>query len=103
MDLTAKNIFKRGFITYFLNYDQTKEVRTKILGLKVFAYIVEEARGANSNFKILVCSPLVWLARRASLKQDLDFLIKVMYGIKMQCNFQSSATMYKPSLPNPQV
>ena len=48
--------------------DQTKEVRTIILGLKVFAYIVEEARGANLNFKILVCSPFVWLARRASLK-----------------------------------
>ena len=44
-----------------------KEVRTKILGLKVFAYIVEEARGANSNFKILVCSPLGWLSGTASL------------------------------------
>ena len=44
MDLTAKNIFKGiykglNLITYFLNYDQTKEVRTKILGLKVFAHI----------------------------------------------------------------
>ena len=56
-------------MTYFLNYDQTKEVRTKILGLKVFAYIVEEARGANSNFKILVCSPLGWLSGTASLKK----------------------------------
>ena len=45
-----------------------KEVRAKILGLKVFAYIVEEARGSNSNFKILVCSPLGWLSGRASLK-----------------------------------
>ncbi len=57
-----------NLIIYFLSYDQTKEIRTKILGLKVFAYIVEEAREANSNFKILVCSPLVWLAKRASLK-----------------------------------
>ena len=45
-----------------------KEVRTKILGLKVFPYIVEEARGENSNFKILVCSPLGWLSGTASLK-----------------------------------
>ena len=57
-------------MTYFLYYDQTKEARTKILGLKVFAYIVEEARGPNSNFKILVCSPLVWLARRALLNEE---------------------------------
>ena len=34
-----------------------KEVRTKILDLKVFAYIVEETRGVNSKFIILACSP----------------------------------------------
>ena len=60
-----------NLITYFLNYNQTKEVRTIILGLKLFANIVEEARGANSNFKILVCSSLGWLSRTASLNRTL--------------------------------
>ena len=39
----------------------------------MFAYIVEEARGANSNFKILVCSPLGWLSGTASLKYIKNF------------------------------
>ena len=34
----------------------------------MFAYIVEEARGANSNFKNFFCSPLGWLSGTASLK-----------------------------------
>ena len=63
-----KRVFLQGTITFFLNYDQKKEVRTKILGLKVFAYIIKEARGTNSNFKILVCSPLCLLSGTASLK-----------------------------------
>ena len=42
----------------------------------MFAYIVEEARGANSNFKIFFCSPLVWLARRALLKTLMKFFLK---------------------------
>ena len=57
-----------------------KEVRTIILGLKVFAYIVEEARGANSNFKILVCSPLGWLSGTASLKRGENALTKIRVG-----------------------
>ena len=42
----------------------------------MFAYIVEEARGPNSNFKIFFCSPLVWLARRALLKTLMKFFLK---------------------------
>ena len=73
MDLIAENIFEGiylglNIVIGFLNYNKMEEVTTKIFGFKVFAYIVEEARGPNSNFNILVWSPLGWLAGTASLK-----------------------------------
>ena len=40
----------------------------------MFAYILVEARGANSNFKILVCSSLGWLSRTASLNIQFEHL-----------------------------
>ena len=72
-------------MTYFLNYEQTKEARTKILGLKVFANIVEEARGPNSNFKIFFCSPLVWLARRALLKSSKNNARRYFLRLSLLC------------------
>ena len=46
---------------------------TKIPGLTVFAYIVEETRGVNSKFIISVCSPTGPPAVTALLKYSFRF------------------------------
>ena len=42
---------------------------TKIPGVKLFAYRVEEARGVKSKFYVFICSPTGPLALTALLKQ----------------------------------
>ena len=50
------------------------EVITKIPGLKVFPYIVEEAKGSNSKFIYFFCSTPGWGPVRAFLKPS-DYYI----------------------------